>query len=633
MDVLMRSIIGMALLLSLFACGGGGSESTPAQPQEPNVEVELSETARKGQPVSLTAKASGLGTISKVEWRQVSGPSISFEQSESLELEIVPDNNTSLSADTYTFEVAITNDQDVVTRQRLSFEVQNAMSSSQAARLLHQATLGPKGSEIDQATGISEQEWLAEQMQLPITKHLPLVSNYPDREEPNQINRIDAWWKASLNAPDQLRQRVAFALSEIFVVSDSNNALRGEPEGMAHYQDILLTHAFGNFRDLLEDVTLSPVMGTFLSHLGNEKADEELNIRPDENYAREVMQLFTIGLAELNQDGSVKLDGQGNTIATYGQDQIEGFARVFTGWTFGASARWKRPSRNFTIPMEAYADYHSQKDKTLLNGVVLAGGQTAEDDMRDALDNLFEHPNVAPFISKQLIQRLVTSNPTPQYVERVANVFDDNGSGERGDLAAVVSAILLDDEARQNSGVIDYYGKIREPLLRTVQFWRELDAASPANWYFTWSLNDSHGQTPLGSPSVFNFFRPDYQPADLLELDIVAPELQIANDAALIGQFNNQYSGFLWNIKELISEPSDKRIMLSLQAHVDIFEQQGLEALLDYYDTLFYSGGMSDDLRQTLREVQDIWSSWTPYQQVAFILFTVSVSPDYIVQL
>ncbi|MDO6684499.1 MULTISPECIES: DUF1800 domain-containing protein [unclassified Agarivorans] len=630
----MRNLVTIALFLSLFACGGGGGdESSPSQPQNPSVEVELSQTARKGQPVTLRAKASGVGTINKIEWRQVAGPIISFEQTDSLELPITPASNAELAADSYTFEVAITNDQQQVTRQQLSFEVKRAMSSAQAARLLHQATLGPKGSEITHATGVSEEEWLSEQMQLPITEHLPLVQNYPDRDEPNQINRIDAWWKASLNAPDQLRQRVAFALSEILVVSDSNNALRGEPEGMAQYQDILLKHAFGNYRELLEEVTLSPVMGTYLSHLGNEKADEALNIRPDENYAREVMQLFTIGLAELNQDGSPKLDGEGNTIATYGQDQIEGFARVFTGWTFGASARWKRPSRNFTIPMEAYSDYHSEKEKVLLNGEVLAGGQSAEDDLSAALDNLFNHANVGPFIGKQLIQRLVTSNPTPQYVERIANVFDDNGSGVRGDLGAVVSAILLDEEARQTSGVLNYYGKVREPLLRTVQFWRELDANSPANLYFTWSLNDSHGQTPLGSPSVFNFFRPDYQPADLLELGIVAPELQIANDAALIGQFNNQYSNFLWNIKEVITEPSDKRILLSMQNHADILELQGLEALLDYYDTLFYSGSMSTAQRHTLREVQDIYADWGLYHQVALLLFTVSVSPDYVIQL
>ncbi|MGY5452424.1 DUF1800 family protein [Agarivorans sp. MS3-6] len=628
----MRSIVGITLLLSLLACGGG-SESVSDEPQNPNVDIELSQTARKGQPVTLKAKASGVGTISKVEWRQVAGPSISFNQSDSLELEITPASNNALDADTYTFEVAITNEQDNVTRQQLSFEVKQAMSSAQAARLLHQATLGPKGIEIEQAIGISEQEWLDEQMQLPITFHSPLVKNYPDREEPNQINRVDAWWKASLNAPDQLRQRVAFALSEILVVSDSNNALRGEPEGMAHYQDILLEHAFGNYRELLEEVTLSPVMGTYLSHLGNEKADEELNIRPDENYAREVMQLFTIGLAELNLDGSPKRDGEGNTIATYGQPQIEGFARVFTGWTFGASARWNRPSRNYTIPMEAYPDYHSQKDKTLLSGEVIAGGQSPEDDMQAALDNLFNHPNVGPFIGKQLIQRLITSNPTPQYVARVASVFNNNGHGVRGDLAAVVRAILLDDEARQNSGVISYYGKVREPLLRTVQFWRELDAASPSGWYFTWSLNDSHGQSPLGSPSVFNFFRPDYQPADLLDLDIVAPELQIANDAALIGQFNNQYGNFLWNIKEEVSDPSDNRILLSMQAHANILELQGLEALLDYYNTVFYSGAMSTSQRQTLREVQDIWSSWGINHQVAFLLFTVSVSPDYVIQL
>jgi uncharacterized protein (DUF1800 family) len=269
-----------------------------------------------------------------------------------------------------------------------------------------------------------------------------------DDEDFRYISRIDAWWKAVMQSDDQLRQRVAFALSEILVVSDLNNDLRSQPEGMVTYYDLLLTHAFGNFRDLLEAVTLSPIMGTYLSHLGNEKADDALNIRPDENYAREVMQLFTIGLDELNQDGTAKLDANGNTIATYGQAEIEGFARVFTGWTFAGSETFKRKSRDYVAPMQAFEEYHSQRQKTLLNGDIIPQGYSAQESLQLALDNLFNHQNVAPFISKQLIQRLITSNPTPQYVERIASVFNDNGEGVRGDLAAVVKAIYLDDEAR-----------------------------------------------------------------------------------------------------------------------------------------------------------------------------------------
>jgi Uncharacterized protein conserved in bacteria len=200
-----------------------------------------------------------------------------------------------------------------------------------------------------------------------------------DDEDFRYISRIDAWWKAVMQSDDQLRQRVAFALSEILVVSDLNNDLRSQPEGMVTYYDLLLTHAFGNFRDLLEAVTLSPIMGTYLSHLGNEKADDALNIRPDENYAREVMQLFTIGLDELNQDGTAKLDANANTIATYGQAEIEGFARVFTGWTFAGSETFKRKSRDYVAPMQAFEEYHSQKQKTLLNGDIIPQGYGAQE--------------------------------------------------------------------------------------------------------------------------------------------------------------------------------------------------------------------------------------------------------------
>ena len=435
-----------------------------------------------------------------------------------------------------------------------------------------------------------------------------------------------------MQSDDQLRQRVAFALSEILVVSDENSALRGQPEGMITYYDLLLKHAFGNYRDLLEDVTLSPIMGTYLSHLGNEKADDTLNIRPDENYAREVMQLFTIGLEELNLDGSAKLDAQGNTIATYGQVEIEGFARVFTGWTFADSETFKRKSRDYIKPMEAFDEYHSSKQKTLLNGEVIPQGYAAEESLHIALDNLFNHQNVAPFISKQLIQRLITSNPTPQYVERVANVFIDNGAGVRGDLAAVVKAIYLDDEARHFGSVLNYQGKIKEPILKTVQFWRNLDAKSPAGYYKTWNLINSYGQGPMQSASVFNFFRPDYQTAALRNEGIVAPELQIANDATLIGTMNALYASLVWSTAEARSDLNSNSIYIYVQDDMNVLEKNGVSALLAQYNTLYFAGAMSSDTRQALLDLDAYFNEEQYRERVSYLLYMIAISPEFNVQ-
>ena len=271
-------------------------------------------------------------------------------------------------------------------------------------------------------------------------------------------------------------------------------------------------------------------MGVYLSMLGNEKPDTARNIRPDENYARESLQLFTIGTVELNLDGTPRLDNAGQLIPTYDQTIIEGFAHVYTGWTFGGSARFNRPSRDYLVPMQAFSSFHDTSEKKLLNGVVIPAGQTPEQDLTDALDNIFAHQNVAPFISRRLIQRFISANPSPSYVERVATVFNDNGFGVRGDLGAVIKAILLDVEARTPvAGGIG--GKLVEPLLRLVSLWRAFDASAPNGRYIYPQPNNDFGQAPLRSPSVFNFFSPDYAPAgELSDQGLVSPEMQITNE-------------------------------------------------------------------------------------------------------
>ncbi|WP_434339520.1 DUF1800 domain-containing protein [Motilimonas cestriensis] len=506
------------------------------------------------------------------------------------------------------------------------------MSVAQASRLLHQGTLGPTGAEITAASKLSAHAWIYDQFSQPITYHLPLLKFSPGKDQAGYINRIDTWWRASLSAPDQLRQRVAFALSQIFVVSDTGNNLRSQPEGMLNYYDLLLTHSFGNYRDLLEAVTLSPVMGTYLSHLGNEKANVELNIRPDENYAREVMQLFTIGLEQLNLDGTPKRDSKGNTIATYDQSQIEGFARIFTGWTFADTTSWKYPQKDYLKPMQVWPKYHSEFEKALLNDAIVAANEGPENALKLGLDNLFHHENVGPFIGKQLIQRLTSSNPSPNYVARVARIFNDNGQGVRGDLKAVVYAILMDEEARDLSQSPEDFGKLKEPLLQTMQLWRELNAYSESGYFLTWDLASSHGQVPLGSPSVFNFYRPDYQPLTLAGSNLVAPEAQIANSVASIGLLNHHYSSLVWRIASTKDQPTGDQILVNLLPHVQILEQQGATALVEYYNQVFLSEQMSEGLKQELLRVFDWASKYDVEYQVAYCLFLIVVSPEYTYQ-
>lgn len=630
-----KSALFASSALILSACGGSGSDDTPTINGNKipilsvaNIPTEIA----KGQTIELNATANDKdGTITSVVWQQTAGTSILSEPIEALSATITIAPALSYKPIEYAFSVTATDNEGATSSQTVYFTARNSLEEHSAARMLHQATMGPTLSEIQSAKGLSEQQWLDKQMALPINYHRDYLVTLDD-DDFKYISRIDAWWKAVLQSDDQLRQRVAFALSEILVVSDENSDLRAQPEGMITYYDLLLTHAFGNFRDLLEDITLSPIMGTYLSHLGNEKADEALNIRPDENYAREVMQLFTIGLEELNLDGSAKLDASGNTIATYGQTQIEGFARVFTGWTFAGSETFKRKSRDYLSPMQAFSEYHSSEQKALLNNEVIPPGYGPEESLKIALDNLFNHDNVAPFISKQLIQRLITSNPTPQYVERVASVFNDNGAGVRGDLASVVKAIYLDDEARHFGSVLSYQGKIKEPLLKTVQFWRNLNARSLQGYYKTWNLVDSYGQGPMQSASVFNFFRPDYQNADLRSENLVAPELQIANDATLIGTMNALFASLVWSTAEARSDLNPAGIYVYVQTDMDYLAQNGINALIDQYNTLYFAGNMSNETKQALLDLDAYFNEDQYRVRVSYLLYMIAISPEFNVQ-
>jgi len=631
-----KLVLIVSSVFFLSACGGSGSDDTPTVNGNKLPSLTLSSLPSditKSQTIELKATASDAdGSIASVIWQQTSGPTVLSEPVNASSVSVKLADALTYTPSEYAFNVTATDNEGATTVKTVNFFARNSMDAFSAARLLHQGSMGPTLVEIQNAQGQSELQWLDAQLALPINYHRDYMVFTNDDEDFRYISRIDAWWKAVMQSDDQLRQRVAFALSEILVVSDLNNDLRSQPEGMVTYYDLLLTHAFGNFRDLLEAVTLSPIMGTYLSHLGNEKADDALNIRPDENYAREVMQLFTIGLDELNQDGTAKLDANGNTIATYGQAEIEGFARVFTGWTFAGSETFKRKSRDYVAPMQAFEEYHSQKQKTLLNGDIIPQGYSAQESLQLALDNLFNHQNVAPFISKQLIQRLITSNPTPQYVERIASVFNDNGEGVRGDLAAVVKAIYLDDEARHYGSVLSYQGKIKEPLLKTVQFWRNLNARSPEGFYKTWNLVDRYGQGPMQSSSVFNFFRPDYQPAQLRADALVAPELQIAGDATLIGTMNEHFADLVWSTAEAHTDLNPNGIYVYIINDMNTLQNNGINYLLDQYNVLYFAGSMSSDTRQALLDLDAYFDDDQYRERVSYLLYMIAISPEFNLQ-
>jgi uncharacterized protein (DUF1800 family) len=512
----------------------------------------------------------------------------------------------------------------------------------QAARLLNQATFGATIADIEYQIELGNEAWIDEQLNLSPSFHLPLVEPFVDSEDFWRSYRISAWWQHSLYAEDQLRQRVAFALSEIFVVSEFNGVLFDSPDALTNYYDVLIKNAFSNYRELLEEVTLSPAMGVYLSMLGNEKPDVERNIRPDENYAREVMQLFSIGLVELNLDGTQKLDANSQPIPSYDQDVIKGFAHVFTGWNFNGTTEetWYRWWQNFNLfdPMVAVAAYHDSEEKLLFSGVILPENQTPEQDLSGALDALYNHNNVAPFMSKQLIQKLVTSNPTPEYVERIATIFTDNGFGVRGDLSAVVKGILLDEEARTSNEIAENtFGKVREPIIRATHMWRAFNLTYVSDRIdFSWP-EYFFGQAPLASPSVFNFYRPDYSPIELKSNnDLVAPELQIATESTMTNTINffawyglwRNFSGDIANTD--ISEGDE--LYLDFTAEVNIVQQDGAQALLEHLNLLLTAGALNDEAIALLVSAYENDNQQDVESKIGNLVFLIMSSPQYAIQ-
>ena len=499
-------------------------------------------------------------------------------------------------------------------------------SPADAGRFLSQSTFGTSDELITKVQNEGFNAFLNEQFATAATSQLAFV-NASGVNPPTNTQTLDAWWTTTITAPDQLRQRVAFALSEIMVVSINSAGLGDQPAGMSNYMDLLARDAFGNFRQLLEDVTLSPVMGQYLDMLHNDKANASQGTHPNENYAREAMQLFSVGLYRLNLDDSLTLNAQGLPIDTYDQNAVLGLAAVFTGWNFSQTGTpvWYGATPDYIDPMIPFATHHEPASKQILDGVTVPANQTAQQDLKMALDTIFNDPNVGPFFCRQLIQRLVTSNPGPGYIYRVASVFNNNGHGVRGDLTAVVRAILMDYDARGNSKSDQGYGHEREPVVHLTNLLRAFHASTP-DGKFSVSGGSTLGQLPLHAPTVFNFFSPDYEsPGAIAQAGLKSPEFQITTETTVIAIAN-----FLRNAIYSGLGPSADRITLNLSNEQTLASNPA--QLVDHLNAVLMNGGMSSSMRTTLINAVTQIPVSNPTERARTAVYLVINSPEFTVQ-
>lgn len=554
-------------------------------------------------------------------------------------------------------------------------------SPEEAVRFLQQAAWGATDAEVASLMSSGYEAWFEEQAAKRPASHRSMWEAQNDAikaadatKTAGQGEVLNSFWRQVAVGDDQLRQRVAFALSQIFVVSSQDSGVADNPRGVAAYLDMLAERGLGNYRDLIEAVTRHPMMGLYLSHLRNQKEDTRTGRIPDQNYAREVMQLFSIGVYKLNQDGSVVTSG-GAAQESYTPDDIAGLSRVFTGFSFAGPdtdnnrffgyAGYQDPDRTW-LPMQGYSQYHSVSEKSFL-GVVIGAQSRADPEasLKVALDTIATHPNVGPFIGRQLIQRLVTSNPSPAYIARVAAVFNNNGQGVRGDMKAVVKAVLLDAEAR-DLGMVDtssfspapgaavnaranQFGRVREPIMRFATVLHTFKATSDSGNYRIGTTDDAGsqlGQSALRAGSVFNFYRPGYVPplTAVGAAGLVAPEMQILNETSVAGYVNfirgavNGGTGFYNTTTSL----SDVRMNYGPELALAADEV----ALVARINRMLAYGQLSPSLRATI--VDAVKSVTIPTlkadgsnqaavdsakrQRVVIAVFLAAISPEFVVQ-
>lgn len=477
-------------------------------------------------------------------------------------------------------------------------------TQAEAARFKMQAGLGSSLNDLDALVDTDATDWILSEFSKPRTDLLqPILNDFNATGEVGFNRASEVFWTALFEGDDELRLRMTYALSQIFVISDVQ--VNETPVASAYYRDILSQNAFGNFRDLLEDVTYSPAMADFLTYLRNRKGDPDTGRVPDENYAREVLQLFTIGLVELNMDGTPKLSG-GEPIETYNNDDIRGLARVFTGLAYKGGGFWERDDDSSAAPLVMYDDRHSELEKSFL-GTTIPAGTGGVDSIDQALDAIFEHENVPPFIARQLIQRFTASDPAPAYVERVAQAFANGsfeapdgtaiGSGRRGDLRATIAAILLDESMHSDDSANNpNTGKVREPVLKFVHWGRTFNVTD-ANADESWRLYDTSspatrlGQHPFRPKSVFNFYRPGFIAAGTQagESEMTTPEFQIVNEGAAVGYINFM-TDFIYDRTGGDEEPA--RFTPDYSAEISMADDAA--SLVDHLDLIMTGARMSD---------------------------------------
>ena len=586
-------------------------------------------------PASAVAKYSvvlepGLGTTRDIPWGDL------FTDTDTAQSSLIyrvvgevcgnsPASNEELVFDCdvsgdYQFFLAAIDPEGNVAILPASVTIQDENSETQASSFLMSASFGPTSQAIDDLLSMGYSDWFQAQLQLPVDsileRTLPRLTFSDTSTFKWEAVPREFWFKSAVYGEDQLRQRAAFALSQIFVASTEPRGMTFKARMQARYMDIMQEGAFGNFRDLLGNVTYSPMMGMWLTYIGNQKADTDIGRSPDENYAREVMQLFTVGLLELNQDGTQQLDTEGQSIEIYDNDDVTGLAKVFTGFWWDSSVSPSfldgvgRPSVvGEELPMKMYDEEHSPFSKTFL-GSTIAAGLSGDATVEAALDILFNHSNVAPFISKQLIQRMTTSNPSPVYVQRVADVFDSGtytlpdgqvlGTGERGDLAPVWAAILFDPAAVDSNRESDItYGKVREPIIRFLHWARfaqigDVEVINESNFVSS-GTQTTISQNPFRSPSVFNYYRPGYVASGLETADagLVAPEMQITHATTAINYANLMRTYILRDGTGNWSGTYDPDIR-TLAENAD--------ELIDHLDLVLTAGRMSEQTKEYITD-------------------------------
>lgn len=528
-----------------------------------------------------------------------------------------------------------------------------------ASRFLFQAGFGGTEEEIETlAKDLDLEGWIDDQLELHETHMLAQTRQAYQRGLSNYVNNGGnaanynysinhfqyAWWQAAVTNQDVLRQRVAQALSEILVISTKSTII-GEGDPFASYYDIFLDNAFGNYKDILKEVALHPAMGIFLSHFRNEKTDTVLNIHPDENFAREIMQLFSIGLFKLNQNGTEKTDSNGDLKPTYDLKHVRGLAKVFTGLgagdvneagqADGRSASWNiYPNYlNFTVPMVMYEEQHEPGEKLIVGDFTVPAGQTGMEDIDMAIDHLFNHPNVGPFIAKRLIQQLVKSNPSPGYIYDVAGAFNDNGEGVRGDMAAVIKEILLHEEARTCLWMTDpTSGKLRSPISRYAHVARVVEKNAPEGLYWTtgYSIEENTYHLPMNSPGVFNFYMPDHQPnGEIANQELVAPEYQIYNSVTSVG-YANEVDKWIRQKRLFQTWELDEFVTFKPEVYMEFAKDP--EVFINKLDVLFTHGRLSNEMRAIIKNA--ILSAHAlpidPFlKSVDLTFYLFLISPDY----